>query len=57
VDPLSLILFNIVSDMLAIIISRAKENGQIGGLVSHMVDGGISILKYVDDTIFFIYGA
>jgi hypothetical protein len=26
-------------------------------LVSHMVDGGISILKYVDDTIFFIYGA
>jgi hypothetical protein len=26
-------------------------------LVSHMVDGGISILKYVDDTILFIYGS
>jgi hypothetical protein len=32
-DPLSLMLFNIVADMLAIIIARAKEDGQVGGLV------------------------
>jgi hypothetical protein len=32
-DPLSPILFNIVADMLAILIARAKEDGQIGSLV------------------------
>ena len=31
-DPLSPILFNIVADMLAILIARAKEDGQVGGL-------------------------
>jgi hypothetical protein len=40
--------------MLAILIARAKEDGQIGGLVPHLVDGGISILQYTDDTILFI---
>jgi hypothetical protein len=53
-DPLSPILFNIVADMLAILIARANEVGQIGGLLSHLVDGGISILQYVDDTILFM---
>ena len=32
-DPLSPMLFNIVADMLAILIARAKENGQVGGLI------------------------
>lgn len=31
--PMSPILFNIVADMLAILIGRAKEDGQVGGLV------------------------
>jgi hypothetical protein len=52
-DPLSSMLFNIVVDMLAILIGRAKDNGQVGGLIPHLVEGGISILQYVDDTIFF----
>jgi hypothetical protein len=51
-DSLSPILFNIVADMLAILIARAREDGQIGSLVPHLVDGGISILQYADDTIF-----
>jgi hypothetical protein len=42
-DPLSPILFNHVADMLAILIARAKEDGQVEGLISHLVDGGISI--------------
>ena len=50
-DPLSPILFNIVADMLAILINRAKEDGQIGGLIPHLVEGGVSILQYADDTI------
>jgi hypothetical protein len=40
--------------MLAIIIARAKEEGQIGGLLPHLVEGGISILQYADDTILFM---
>jgi hypothetical protein len=39
-DPLSPLLFNIVADMLAILIARAKEEGLIGGLIPHLVDGG-----------------
>ena len=53
-DPLSPMLFNIVVDMLAILIERAKSDGQIEGVVPHLVDGGLSILQYVDDTILFM---
>jgi hypothetical protein len=40
--------------MLAILIARAKDDGQVGGLVPHLVDSGISILQYADDTILFM---
>jgi hypothetical protein len=40
--------------MLAILINRAKEEDQITGVVPHMVDDGISILQYADDTIIFM---
>ena len=53
-DPLSPILFNIVVDMLAILINRAKDEGQVTGVVPHLVDGGLSILQYADDTILFM---
>jgi hypothetical protein len=53
-DPLSPILFNIVADMLAIIIDRAKQDDQVSGLIPHLVEGGISILQYADDTILFM---
>jgi hypothetical protein len=38
-DPLSPILFNIVADMLAIIINRAKEDGQASRLIPPLFDG------------------
>ena len=47
-------LFNIVVDMLAILIERARIDGQIAGVVPHLVDGGLSILQYADDTILFM---
>jgi hypothetical protein len=53
-DPLSLILFNIVVDMLAILISWAKEDEQIQGVVPHLVDNGLLVLQYADDTIIFM---
>jgi hypothetical protein len=39
-DPLSPILFNIVADMLAIMIERAKSDGLFEGVIPHLVDGG-----------------
>jgi retron-type reverse transcriptase len=53
-DPLSPILFNIVANMLAILIERAKNNVDLVGMVPHLVDGGLSILQYADDTILFM---
>ena len=53
-DPLSPILFNIVADMLLVLVKRAKDQGQISGVVPHLIDGGLSILQYADDTILFL---
>jgi hypothetical protein len=43
-DLMSPILFNIVADMLALLINRAKADGKIRGVVPHLVDDGLSIL-------------
>jgi hypothetical protein len=51
---LSPILFNIVVYMLSILIKRPKEEGQVAGLVPHLVDDGLSILQYADDTLLFL---
>jgi hypothetical protein len=40
--------------MLTIILEHAKLDGQIEGVIPHLVDGGLSILQYVDDTICFM---
>jgi hypothetical protein len=45
-DPLSLILLDIIADMLAILITRAKKNDQVEGLIPHLVEGEVSILQY-----------
>jgi hypothetical protein len=37
-------LFHIVVDMLAVMIERAKVDGQIGGVIPYLVDLGFSIL-------------
>src|SRR6185312_3697901 len=53
-DPLSPILFNLVADMLSIFINRAKVDNQLRGVVPHLVEGGLSILQYTDDTVLFM---
>jgi hypothetical protein len=40
--------------MLSTLINRAKEDGHVRGLIPHLIDGGISILQYADDTILFM---
>jgi hypothetical protein len=53
-DPLSPLLFNIVVNILVILINRAQREGHINGVVPHLVDDGLSILQYADDTIIFL---
>jgi hypothetical protein len=40
--------------MLAVLISRAKEVEQIKEVVPHLIDEGLSVLQYADDTIIFM---
>ena len=40
--------------MLAILIARAKDDSQVGGLIPYLVEGGVSILQYADATILFL---
>lgn len=40
--------------MLAVLVARENDNVQVGGLISHLVDGGLSILQYAYDTIIFM---
>jgi hypothetical protein len=40
--------------MLVILINRAKNKGHINGVVPNLVDDGLSILQYTDDTIIFL---
>jgi len=43
-----------VADMLVILIARAKEVGQIEGIIPHIIQDGLSILQYADDTVIFM---
>jgi hypothetical protein len=43
-----------LSPILAVLIERAKNLDFINGLVPHLVDDGLSILQYADDTILFL---
>jgi hypothetical protein len=43
-----------VVDILAILIKRAKTEGQINGVVPHLMEDGLSILQYADDTLSFL---
>jgi hypothetical protein len=53
-DSLSPLLFNIVVDMLAILINRAKSEGQLKGVISDLTNDGLVILQYADDAILFM---
>jgi hypothetical protein len=37
-----------------ILIKQAKQDGQINGIIPQLVDEGLSILQYADDTIIFL---
>ena len=37
-----------------LLIARAKEDGQVEGVITHLIQDGLSILQYADDTVIFM---
>ena len=40
--------------MLAVLFARAIEENQFAGIIPHLIEGGLSILQYADDTVVFL---
>lgn len=53
-DPLSPLLFNLVGDAFSAMLSLASKKSDIFGLVPHLAEGGLTHLRYADDTIIFL---
>jgi hypothetical protein len=53
-DPFSPFLFNIAAEGLAKMIAHAQEAKLVTGLVPHLIENGVVILQYADDTILLI---
>jgi hypothetical protein len=43
-----------VADILAILIARATEAGQVEGVIPNLIQDGMSILQYADDAAIFM---
>jgi hypothetical protein len=50
-DPLSPLLFNLAADVLTRMVASAQQNLLVTGMAKSLVDKGIAILQYADDTI------
>jgi hypothetical protein len=50
-DPLSPTLFNIAAECLAKMILKAQSNGLFVGLAADLIDKGVAVLQYADDTV------
>ena len=50
-DPMSPTLFNMVAESLTKMVLCAQKNGLITGFASDLVENGIAILQYADDTV------
>jgi hypothetical protein len=53
-DSFAPFLFNMAANSLSKMVSLAQQNGLITGLASNLVENGIAILQYADDTILLI---
>lgn len=56
-DPLSPLLFNLVVDILGILLSKAIDKGHLKGVLTNLLPGGISHIQYADDTVIMIDGS
>jgi hypothetical protein len=55
-DPLSPILFNLVANVLGTLMRKAAKKNKIKGLMTHLIEEGITHIQYADDTILMIEG-
>ncbi|XP_071680257.1 uncharacterized protein [Lolium perenne] len=53
-DPFAPFLFNMAANSLAKMISIAQQNGLLTGLADNIVQNGVAMLQYADDTILLI---
>jgi len=56
-DPLSPLLFNLVADVLGVLLNKAVDRGHIRGVLTDLLPRGISHIKYADDTVIMIDGS
>lgn len=56
-DPISPLLFNLIVDVLAGILDKARRADHISGVVGHLIPGGgVTHLQYADDTMIMVEG-
>jgi hypothetical protein len=53
-DPLSPILFNLVVDVLGALMNKAARKNKIKGLMTHLIEEGITHIQYADDTLLMV---
>ena len=53
-NPLSPILFNLVADVPSAFLDKAVQQKRVVGVLSHLIHGGISHIRYADDTVIMI---
>lgn len=56
-DPLFPLLFNLVADVLSVMLDKAVERNLIVGVLDDVIDKGISHIRYADDTVIMIDGS
>lgn len=56
-DPLSPMLFNIVADVLSVLVDKAAAKNIISGVLADLVPGGITHIQYAGDTVVMIDGS
>ena len=50
-DPLSPTLFNMAGEVLTKMVLQAQRNGLFTGLADDLIENGVAILQYADDTV------
>jgi hypothetical protein len=53
-DTLFPLLFNIVADALGVMLQSAISKGQLSGMITDLIPGGVSRIQYANDTIIMI---
>ena len=56
-DPMSPLLFNLVADVLGVMLDKAVNKGHLRGVLNNLLPGGISHIQYADDIVILIDGS